>query len=56
LILLAEGLSNKDIAERLERDTSTIEKHLKNMRRKLGAHAITDLVAIARRTGVLPPP
>jgi len=55
LILLAQGLSNKDIAERLDRDTTTIEKHLKSMRRKLGARAIPDLVAIARQTGLLPP-
>lgn len=54
LILLAQGLSNKDIAERLDRDTTTIEKHLKSMRRRLGAHAIPNLVAVARQRGLLP--
>jgi len=54
LLLLAQGLSNKDIAARLERDTTTIEKHLKSLRRKLGVHAVPELIAVARRSGVLP--
>ena len=55
LIHLAQGLSYKDTAERLEREPETIEKHAKNIRRKLGVGAITDAVAIARQRGLLPP-
>ncbi len=55
LIHLAQGLGYKDIAQRLEREPETIEKHAKNIRRKLGVRAITDAVAIARQRGLLPP-
>ncbi len=54
LVHLAQGLSYKDTAERLEREPETIEKHAKNIRRKLGVRAITDAVAIARQRGLLP--
>jgi len=54
LIHLAQGLSYKDTAECLGREPETIEKHAKNIRRKLGVRAITDAVAIARQRGLLP--
>jgi LuxR family maltose regulon positive regulatory protein len=38
LQLLAEGLSNKDIASKLVVAPSTIKQHLKNIFRKLDAH------------------
>jgi DNA-binding NarL/FixJ family response regulator len=55
LRLLAQGLGNRQIAEQLERDVDTIEKHVKNIRRKLGVQAVTDAVAIARQRCLLAP-
>ncbi len=55
LIHLAQGLTYKDTAGRLKREPETVEKHAKNIRRKLGVSAITDAVAIARQRGLLPP-
>jgi len=54
LIHLAQGMNNKEIAERLDRDHTTIEKHLKSIRHKVGVYAVPDLVAVARQRGLLP--
>jgi LuxR family maltose regulon positive regulatory protein len=45
LVLLAEGLSNKEIAERLVVAPSTIKQHLKNIYGKLDVHSRTQAVA-----------
>jgi len=55
LRLLAQGLGNKEIAGRLNRTVGTVEKHVKNARRKLGARTIPDIIARARQQGLLPP-
>jgi len=55
LVHVAQGLSNREIAQRLDRDTSTIEKHTKSIRGKLGARDSIAAVKVARRNGLLPP-
>jgi len=55
LHLLAQGLGNKEIASRLNRTVGTVEKHVKKVRRKLGARTIPDAIVLARQQGLLPP-
>jgi DNA-binding CsgD family transcriptional regulator len=47
LVLVAEGLANKDIAARLHVSPRTVEKHVESLLRKAGARSRTQLVAIA---------
>jgi DNA-binding CsgD family transcriptional regulator len=47
LLLVAEGLANKEIAARLYLSPRTIEKHVESLMRKAGARSRTQLVAIA---------
>ncbi|PYQ06132.1 MAG: DNA-binding response regulator [Acidobacteria bacterium] len=56
LKLLADGLSVKEIATRLERSAKTVEVHKYNLMRKLGVHDRSGLVkyAIAHRLVQLP--
>ena len=53
LNLLAQGYSDKKIAERLIIARGTVHKHLKNIYGKLDAHSRTEAVACARRLGLL---
>jgi LuxR family maltose regulon positive regulatory protein len=53
LPLLAEGLSNKAIAERLIVAPSTIKQHLKNIYSKLDVHSRTEAVTRGRELGLL---
>jgi len=52
---LAEGLCNKDIAERMFVVEKTVHKHVAAILDKLDAHNRTEAVIIARRTHILPP-
>ena len=47
LVLVAEGLANKQIAARLHVSPRTVEKHVESLLRKAGARSRTQLVAIA---------
>ena len=47
LRLVAEGISNKEIASRLYLSSRTVEKHIENLLRKTGSRSRTQLVAIA---------
>lgn len=47
--LLAEGLSNKEIATRLDISVKTVETHRAAVMRKLDAHSVVDLVRYALR-------
>jgi LuxR family maltose regulon positive regulatory protein len=53
LTLLAKGLSNKALAERLVVAPSTIKQHLKNIYSKLDVHSRTEAVARAREASLI---
>ena len=48
LDLVGEGLSNKQIAKRLEIETPTVKNHVHNILEKLDAHSRTEAAARAR--------
>ncbi|MCA9935589.1 MAG: hypothetical protein KC415_16755 [Anaerolineales bacterium] len=52
LQLLADGLSNKAIAQTLIIAASTVKKHLKNIYQKLNVHSRTEAIARARELGL----
>jgi LuxR family maltose regulon positive regulatory protein len=53
LRLLAEGLSNQEIAHELVIAVGTVKNHLKNVYGKLGVHSRTQAVVRAREAGLL---
>lgn len=53
LALVAEGLSNGEVAKRLFISTKTVSVHVSNILGKLGAGGRTEAAAIARRRGLL---
>jgi DNA-binding NarL/FixJ family response regulator len=54
LSLLAEGLTNAAIAERMVVSVHTVRNHIANLSHKLGAHSKLEALSIAVREGVLP--
>jgi LuxR family maltose regulon positive regulatory protein len=55
LRLIAEGLSNQQIAARLFLSLYTVKAHARTIYDKLDAHSRTAAVAKARTSGILPP-
>ena len=53
LQLIAEGLTNKQIADRLYLSLNTIKVHNRNIYSKLDAHHRTEAVASARELGII---
>jgi two-component system response regulator NreC len=53
LRLVAEGLLNKDIGERLEISPKTVARHRENIMRKLNLHNRTELVKYAIKMGLI---
>ena len=53
LTLLADGVSNREIAARLEISIRTVERHRENIMRRLNLHTRTDLVKYALRKGLI---
>lgn len=51
--LLADGLSNADIARRLVRSEKTVDHHISAILRKLDVRSRSEAAAVARRTGVI---
>lgn len=49
LFLIAEGLSNKTIAERLVLSVHTVRTHVQTILAKLGAHSKLEAIAVAKR-------
>lgn len=55
LQLIAEGLSTKDIARRLDLSVKTVETHRTQLMRQLDIHEIAGLVRYAMRIGLVSP-
>ena len=53
LRLIAQGLSNREIADQLVLALSTVKSHINNVYGKLGAKSRTQAVALARALGLL---
>jgi len=54
LALIAEGLSNAEIAQRLYIALGTVKRHINNIYGKMGVSSRTQAIAKASRTGLLP--
>jgi two-component system response regulator NreC len=55
LVLLAEGASNNEIAEKLTISPKTVARHRENIMAKLNLHSRSDLVKYAIRKGIIKP-
>jgi DNA-binding NarL/FixJ family response regulator len=53
LSLVAQGLRNRDIAQRLSTSERTVQFHLANLFAKLSASSRTELVHLARQKGMI---
>lgn len=53
LQLLAEGKSNKDVANLLNLSVYTVETHRGNLMEKLNLHSVPELILYAVRKGVI---
>lgn len=53
LTLVAEGLTNNEIADRLVISAKTVDRHRENIMRKLNLHNRVDLVKYALRNGLI---
>lgn len=54
-LLLAEGLTNREIGERMFCGESTVDTHLGNVRTKLNVHNRAEIVAVLAEHALLPP-
>jgi LuxR family maltose regulon positive regulatory protein len=55
LQLIAEGLTNQEVASRLVLTLNTVKAHTRNIYGKLGVNRRTQAVATARSLGLLAP-
>jgi DNA-binding NarL/FixJ family response regulator len=53
MVLLAEGLSSKEIAEKLFISPKTVDNHRTNILRKLNLHSTIELIRYAARLGII---
>jgi DNA-binding CsgD family transcriptional regulator len=54
-LLVSDGLTNREIADRLYVKESTIDKHLEHVRDKLDSHNRAEIVAILAQHGLIQP-
>lgn len=55
LVLLADGASNMEIADKLSISPKTVARHRENIMQKLNLHTRSDLVKYAIRKGIIKP-
>ena len=53
MVLLAEGLSSKEIADKLFISPKTVDNHRSNIFRKLNLHNVIELIRYAARLGII---
>ena len=53
MVLVAEGLSSNDIADRLFISSKTVENHRSNIMQKLDLHSTVELVRYAAKIGLI---
>ncbi len=53
MVLLAEGLSSKEIAEKLFISPKTVDNHRTNILRKLNLHSTIELIRYAAKVGII---
>jgi len=53
MVFLAEGLSSKEIAEKLFISPKTVDNHRTNILRKLNLHSTIELIRYAARLGII---
>jgi DNA-binding NarL/FixJ family response regulator len=53
MVLLAEGLSSKEIADKLFISPKTVDNHRSNILRKLNLHSVIELIRYAARLGII---
>ena len=51
--LVAQGLSNRDISDRLGISAKTVDNHRSNLMRKINVHSVAELMSFAMREGLL---
>ena len=56
LLCLTQGLSNQQVATRLEMSVNTVRNHVQRILYKLDAHSKLEAVVVATREGLLEPP
>ena len=56
LQLMAQGLSNAEVATRLELSLNTVRNHIQSVISRLGAHSKLEAVTIGLRQGIIKPP
>jgi len=55
LHLVTEGLTSRQIAQRLNISSRTVEMHRSNLMNKLGVHTVAELIRYALERGIQPP-
>ena len=53
MVLLAEGLSSKEVADKLFISPKTVDNHRSNIFRKLNLHSVIELIRYATRLGII---
>ena len=53
--MLASGATGEQIAEQLVLSPETVQKHVHNAKRKIGAHTRAHLIALALTRGLIEP-